>query len=229
MNIKNLSNIISAKIKRLFKRSGDISEKFNEHYYYSKVWSETYWQGKHVFKAPSDLWIYQELLYETKPDVIIECGTFHGGSTLYYANLFDIMGTNGEIITIDVDAMPDMPVHKRITYLNGSSVSQEILEKVKSLTSGKEKVMVILDSDHSRNHVIKELESYHSFVTKGCYLVVEDSNLNGHPVYGGFGNGPGPMEAIEEFLPNHPEFEIDKSKEKYFLTFNPKGYLKRIK
>ena len=229
MTLRNLSNIISAKIKRLLKPSGDITEKFNGHYYYSKVWSDTYWQGKHVFKAPSDLWIYQELLYETKPDVIIECGTFHGGSTLYYANLFDIMGTTGEVITIDVDAMPDMPVHKRITYLNGSSISQEILEKVKQLIKGKEKVMVILDSDHRRDHVIKELEAYHGFVTKGCYLVVEDSNLNGHPVYGGFGNGPGPMEALEEFLPNHPEFEIDKSKEKFFLTFNPKGYLKKIK
>ena len=127
MNIKNILNIISAKIKRIFKFGGDITEKFNKHYYYSKVWSETYWQGKHVFKAPSDLWLYQEMLWETKPDVIVECGTFHGGSTLYYANLFDIMETSGEIITIDVDAMPNMPVHKRITYLYGSSISQEIV------------------------------------------------------------------------------------------------------
>jgi cephalosporin hydroxylase len=229
MNLKNLSNIISAKIKRAFKKSEGIAEKFNEHYYYSKVWSDTYWQGKHVFKSPADLWIYQEMLYETKPDIIIECGTFHGGSTLYYANLFDIMGTNGQIVTIDVDAMPDMPAHKRITYLYGSSISQEIVDKVKELIKGKEKVMVILDSDHSKAHVSKELDAYHSFVTKGCYLVVEDSNLNGHPIYTGWGNGPGPMEAIEEFLPKHPEFEIDRSKEKFFLTFNPMGYLKRIK
>lgn len=229
MNLLNLPKIISAKLKRAFKSSGDISEKFNEHYYYSKVWSDTYWQGKQVFKAPSDLWIYQELLYELKPDLLIECGTFHGGSTLYYANLFDIMGTAGEIVTIDVDAMPDMPVHNRIKYIYGSSVSKEILEQVNELVKGKNKVMVILDSDHSRDHVLKELEAYHGFVTKGSYMIVEDSNLNGHPVYSGFGNGPGPMEAMNEFLPNHPEFEIDESKEKFFLTFNPKGYLKKIK
>ncbi len=229
MNIFNIPKIVSGKIKRFFKRSESIEEKFNEHYYYSKVWSETYWQGKHVFKSPADLWIYQEMLYETKPDVIIECGTFYGGSTLYFANLFDIMNTSGQIITIDVDAMPDMPVHKRITYLHGSSVSEEILDKVKTMVQGKEKVMVILDSDHSKGHVLKELEAYHNFVSIGCYLVVEDSNLNGHPVYSGFGHGPGPMEAMEEFLPKHPEFETDKTKEKFFLTFNPNGYLKRVK
>ena len=228
MELKNIPKIISAKIKRALKRNKSIEEKFNAHYYYSKVWSETYWQGRHVFKAPSDLWAYQDILYETIPEVIIECGTFHGGSTLYYANLFDIMGTAGEVITIDVDAMPDMPQHKRITYFLGSSLSAEILEKVKELIRGKENVMVILDSDHSKEHVAKELEAYHAFVSAGCYLVVEDSNLNGHPVFSGFGHGPGPMEAMEEFLPRHPEFVIDASKEKYMLTFNPKGYLKKI-
>jgi cephalosporin hydroxylase len=89
--------------------------------------------------------------------------------------------------------------------------------------------MVILDSDHSKDHVAKELELYHGFVTNGSYLVVEDSNLNGHPVYSGFGQGPGPMEALQEFLPKHPEFEIDKSKEKFLMSFNPNGYLKKVK
>jgi len=228
MHIKNVPKIISGKVKRALKKNKSIEDKFNAHYYYSKVWSETYWQGKLVFKAPTDLWVYQDILFETKPDLIIECGTFHGGSTLFYANLFDIMGTNGEIITIDVDAMPDMPQHKRIKYLIGSSISEEILKQVSELVIGKEKVMVILDSDHSCEHVAKELEAYHGFVTKGCYLVVEDSNLNGHPVFSGFGHGLGPMEAMEAFLPKHPEFEIDLSKEKYMLTFNPKGYLKKI-
>jgi cephalosporin hydroxylase len=229
MNPKNIPKIVSAKIKRALKKDKDVVEKFNSHYYYSKVWSDTYWLGKKVFKCPTDLWIYQELLFETKPDVIVECGTFHGGSALYFANLFDAMGTEGGIITIDVDAMPDMPLHKRIKYLYGSSISPEIIDKVKELIKDKQKIMVILDSDHSKEHVTKELGLYHGFVTKGCYLVVEDSNLNGHPVYSGFGHGPGPMEAMEEFLPNHPEFEIDISKEKFFLTFNPKGYLKKIK
>jgi cephalosporin hydroxylase len=219
---------IMARINRLINPPKNIEEEFHAKYYYSKVWADTYFLGKKVFKCPNDLWIYQEILWETKPDVIIECGTFHGGSTLYYAKLFDIMDSNGMIITIDVDAMPDMPVHERITYLYGSSTSAEILDKVKELIQGKEKIMVILDSDHSKDHVLKELELYHGFVTKGCYLVVEDSNINGHPVYSGFGQGPGPMEAMDEFLPKHPEFETDKSKEKFMMSFNPNGYLKRV-
>jgi cephalosporin hydroxylase len=219
---------VMARISRIVNPPKNVEEEFHAKYYYSKVWADTYFMGKKVFKCPNDLWIYQEILWETKPDVIIECGTFHGGSTLYYAKLFDMMGTDGKIITIDVDAMPDMPQHERITYLYGSSTSGEILEKVKELIKGKSKIMVILDSDHSKDHVLKELELYHGFVTKGCYLVVEDSNINGHPVYSGFGQGPGPMEAMEAFLPGHPEFVTDKSKEKFMMSFNPNGYLKRV-
>src|SRR4030095_2309584 len=203
---------VASRISRFLNPPKNIVEEFHAKYYYSKVWSDTYFLGKKVFKCPNDLWLYQEMLWETKPDLIIECGTFHGGSALYYAKLFDIMDIPGEIITIDVDKMPDMPVHKRITYLEGSSISAEIIEKVRELIKDKKKIMVILDSDHTKDHVLKELELYHGFVSKDSYLVVEDSNLNGHPVYSGFGQGPGPMEAIEEFLPNHPEFAPDKSK-----------------
>ncbi len=220
---------VMARISRIFNPPKNIEEEFHAKYYYSKVWSDTYFMGKKVFKCPNDLWVYQEILWEVKPDVIIECGTFHGGSALYYAKLYDIMNIEGEIITIDVDAMPDMPEHKRIIYLSGSSVSPEILEKVKLLIKDKKKVMVILDSDHTKGHVLKELEMYHNFVSRDSYLVVEDSNLNGHPVYSGFGQGPGPMEALEEFLLKHPEFAVDKSKEKFLMTFNPSGYLRRIK
>lgn len=220
---------ILARVNRVINPPKNIEEEFHAKYYYSKVWADTYFMGKKVFKCPNDLWIYQELLWEIKPDLIIECGTFHGGSTLYYAKLFDVMDLQGEIITIDVDAMPDMPKHERITYLLGSSVSPEIIEKVRDLANDKKTVMVILDSDHSKDHVLKELELYHNFVTKGSYLIVEDSNINGHPVYSGFGQGPGPMEAMQEFLPSHPEFEIDKSKEKFLMSFNPNGYLKRVK
>ena len=88
--------------------------------------------------------------------------------------------------------------------------------------------MVILDSDHTRNHVLKELELYSELVSKGSYLIVEDSNINGHPVYSGFGQGPGPWEAVLEFLPKHPEFEIDRTKEKFLMSFNPNGFLKKI-
>jgi cephalosporin hydroxylase len=219
---------VLARISRVLNPPKNIEGEFHAKYYYSKVWSETYFLGRKVFKCPNDLWIYQEILWELKPDVIIECGTFHGGSALYYAKLFYMMELDGEIITIDVDAMPEMPVHKRITYLLGSSTSIEILAKVKEMVRHKKNIMVILDSDHSKEHVLKELELYHGFVTPGSYIVVEDSNINGHPVYSGFGQGPGPWEAMEAFLPNHPEFEVDKTKEKFLMSFNPNGYLKRL-
>ena len=87
--------------------------------------------------------------------------------------------------------------------------------------------MVVLDSDHSQAHVAAELEAYRSFVAPGCYLVVEDTNINGHPVAADF--GPGPMEAVEAFLPRAPEFEVDRSRERFLLTLNPGGYLRRIR
>lgn len=220
---------ILAGINRIIYPPKNIEEEFHAKYYYSKVWADTYFMGKKVFKCPNDLWLYQETLWDVKPDLIIECGTFHGGSTLYYAKLFDIMEIPGEIVTIDVDPMPEMPEHKRITYLIGSSVSPEIVQKVKELAGKKKKVMVILDSDHTRSHVLKELELYSPLVSKGSYMVVEDSNINGHPVYSGFGQGPGPWEAVEEFLPKHPEFEIDRTKEKFLMSFNPNGFLKKVR
>jgi cephalosporin hydroxylase len=222
-----LLKILQAKFNRLTHPKKDILDKFHSKYYYSKVWAETYWMGKHVFKCPLDLWVYQDMIFELKPELIIETGTFHGGSALFFANLFDIIGS-GQVVTIDVDKMPDMPVHKRIIYLEGSSLSDKVIGKIKEYAGGKTNIIVFLDSDHKCEHVLKELEIYSEFVSKGSYIVVEDSNLNGHPVYSGFGQGPGPMEAIEKFMAGNKEFEIDKSKEKFLLTFNPNGFLKRI-
>jgi cephalosporin hydroxylase len=222
-----LLKILKAKFNRFTHPKKDIFDKFHSKYYYSKIWAETYWMGKHVFKCPLDLWVYQEMIFELKPELIIETGTFHGGSALFFANLFDIIGI-GQVITIDVDKMSDMPVHKRIIYLEGSSLSGKVIGKIKEYAAGKTNILVFLDSDHKCDHVLKELEIYSKFVSKGNYIVVEDSNLNGHPVYSGFGQGPGPMEAIEKFMEDNREFEIDKSKEKFLLTFNPNGFLKRI-
>jgi cephalosporin hydroxylase len=218
--------ILKAKIKRYTHHSSELVEKFHEKFYYSKPWADTSWMGTRILKNPADMWVYQEIVFETKPDAIIETGTFNGGSALFFANLFDLMG-NGEVITIDINKMDNMPEHKRITYLLGSSYSPEIAVKVELLVKDKKRIMVILDSDHSRDCVYKELNIYAKYVTPGCYLVAEDSNLNGHPVYAGEGVGPGPMEALEEFLPDHNEFEIDYSREKFLITFNPKGFLRR--
>jgi len=204
----------------------NIVAQFHQFYYDSLVWEKTSWLGVPIKKCPLDLMIYQEIIFESKPDTIIECGTASGGSALFLASICDLHG-NGKIITIDIDDVKGRPKHKRINYVIGSSTSKETVGCIEKFIDDKDKVMVILDSDHRKNHVIKELRIYSRYVSKGYYLIVEDSNINGHPVLKVF--GPGPMEAIDEFLVENANFVVDTSREKFYLTFNPKGYLKRIK
>jgi len=202
----------------------DITDLFHHIYYGSRVWTDTYWLGNQILKCPLDMWIYQEILWDIKPDYLIETGTYHGGSALYYANLFDLIG-NGKVITIDVQTRSPQPKHPRIEYVVGSSIDPEIFKKLQKKTSGSKSTMVVLDSDHSMDHVYKEMLIYSDLVTPGNYLIVEDSNINGHPVRSDF--GPGPMEAINEFLKNTSKFTIDISKQKFFMTQNPRGYLQK--
>jgi cephalosporin hydroxylase len=128
---------------------------------------------------------------------------------------------------VDVDRQENLPVHPRIEYLNGSSASPEIIARLQKQIRPEDKVIAFLDSDHRKPHVLAELHAYSKLVTPGSYLVVEDSNVNGHPVFPKF--GPGPTEAMEEFLAENRNFAADKSREKFFVTFNPRGYLKRIR
>jgi len=205
-----------------------IIDVFHQIYYghFDRTIKDTHWMGVPLLKCPLDLWIYQELLFELKPDLIIETGTFFGGSALYLANLMDLLGKGG-IITIDVNENDQRPQHERITYITGSSTDPEIADRVSNRARKKQTVMAILDSDHSRDHVLDEMRIYSELVTPGSYLVVEDTNINGHPVRPGWGEGP--MEAVDKFMDGNTSYVIDASKEKYFVTMNPKGYLKRIK
>lgn len=206
-----------------------VVEEFHRLYYYDGstggTWSDTRWFGCRVLKCPLDLWVYQEILFETRPDLIVETGTCNGGSAYYLAMICDQL-RQGEIVTIDIEAKPDRPQHPRIQYWQASSTAPETLERVKQAAAGR-RVMVILDSDHSQRHVANELELYSPFVGVGGYLVVEDTNLNGHPINPE--HGPGPMEAVDAFLARHPGFQRDPAREKFHMTFNPRGYLKRVK
>ena len=198
---------------------------YYDSYFFGKTWGSTYWLGTKILKCPLDMFIYQELIFAMRPDIIIETGTAHGGSALFMATICDLVGC-GEIVTIDVEDLPDRPRHERITYLLGSSTSDEIKGKVRERIGDKGKVLVILDSDHRKEHVLNELQLYSAFVPKGGYVIVEDTHVNGHPVEPEF--GPGPMEAVNEFVKWSGDFVIDKSKEKFYMTFNPNGYLQRI-
>jgi len=200
----------------------EIVSQFHQLYYYSGVWANnTKWMGISAQKCPFDLWVYQEIIFELRPDLIIETGTCYGGSALFMAQICDLIG-HGRIISIDIQA-GNFPGHQRITYYHGSSIGDAVSFCEKQAKNAK--VMVILDSDHSKDYVVKEMECYAPLVSKGSYLIVEDGDVNGHPICPD--HGPGPFEAVTEFLKTHPEFEVDVSREKFMMTQNPNGYLKK--
>lgn len=204
-----------------------------------RTWQDTFFLGVNVFKNPSDMWVYQEILAEVRPDVIVECGTAAGGSALYMAHLCDAIG-HGRVITIDIETAEEAlhaivapaagsrfrPSHPRITYMHGSTTSAETQQQVVSALHEGDTVMVILDSDHSAGHVLEEMRFYSQLVSQGSYLIVEDTNLSGHPVEAE--TNAGPMEARDAFFGENSDFVTDTRREKFFVTQNPKGYLLRV-
>lgn len=193
---------------------------FHKRLYHRHQYMNVRWMGAPVQKIPSDLWVYQEILFETRPQVLIETGTYDGGSALFFAHMFDILG-EGEVLSIDISPQANLPQHPRITYLTASSTAVEALEIAQAKSQDK-RTMVILDSDHRAPHVREELKHYPALVSPGCYLIVEDTNINGHPVSREF--GPGPMEALDDWLKTAPPFEADSSREKFLVTFHPRGF-----
>ena len=193
--------------------------------YESDAWTQARWLGAQALKNPLDLWVYQEIVFETRPELIVETGTYRGGSALYLASLCDLVG-GGDVLSIDIEAVrDDYPAHPRITYLGGrSSTDPGVVEEVRGRAAGRP-MLVILDSDHSQGHVEAELAVYAPLVPVGCYVIVEDSNI------GRIREDlmPGPHEAIERFLATTDEFEIDRGREKFLITFNPSGYLRRVR
>jgi cephalosporin hydroxylase len=204
--------------------TSSLVDQFHTLYYgrREQTWGNTFWLGHRVLKCPLDLWCYQEILHDVRPELIIETGTYQGGSALFLASICDLLG-QGTVLTIDLDQREDRPRHPRITYLTGSSTSDAILRQVRRRAKGTSRVLVILDSGHAKDHVLSEMDAYAPLVTPGSYLVVEDTNLNGHPVESD--HGPGPAEAVAEFLEQNDAFARDERREKFLLTFNPGGYL----
>lgn len=224
-------NTIIRAIKNKFYRRIDYSKSLDQDtkdfmnyvYYYTGGGYFKYF-GIETIKYPTDLMIYQEIINEIRPDVIIETGTYKGGSALYFAHLLDVL-KRGIVITIDIKDS-SLAKHKRILHLLGRSDKKEILEDLKDVCKDK-KVLVILDATHDYKSVLNELKNYSKFVSLNSYIIVEDTNINGHPVEKHFGKGA--YEAVEEFMKDNKEFEIDKTKERFILTANPNGFLRRVK
>ena len=211
-----------------------VIENFNDFYYSSNNAGHLNWRGSEIIKNPCDLWIYIEILQSLKPSVIIETGTHHGGSASFLADMCNVLSFDCRIITIDINPKWSFsPDDKNIFSITGKSTDKSVFKKVHDevkniISKFGGNIVVILDSDHSKENVYKEMKMYGELVNIGSYMIVEDTNINGHPSY--LDHGPGPWEAVHEYQnqKNTARFKIDRSKEKFMLTFNPCGYLIRV-
>ena len=201
--------------------------------YHKKVVFDSNYLGIPSVQFPADNWVMQEMISEIKPDFVIETGTGQGGTALFYATILEQL-KGGKVITVDIDDYDPKVLQfdtwkKRVQAINGSSTSPDIFDQIKAQVDG-HKVLVTLDSDHTKEHVLKELELYSTLVPLNSYIVVQDTHLNGHPVpWPRLEKTGGPWEAVEEFLKTNKNFEVDQSREKHLATQNPGGFLKRVK
>lgn len=197
---------------------------------------ELTWLGIPIIQMPEDLLMMQELIYKLRPDVLVETGTAHGGTAVFYASIMELLG-RGRVISIDVEirkynrlAILSHPLSRRITLLEGSSTDAATLQKLETLIQPGESVLVALDSNHSLEHVSAELQAYSRLVTPGSYLVVFDGVMamltdapGGKPEW----EGDNPSLAVEQFISSQPQFERDPYYNRLAVTYCPGGFLKR--
>lgn len=198
------------------------------------------WMGRPIIQLPQDIIAMQELIWEIKPDLIIETGIAHGGSLIFSASMLELLGGDGMVLGLDIDIrtpnwteIVNHPMSKRIVMIEGSSVDERVAEKVRAIAHNKQRILVCLDSNHTHEHVLRELALYAPLVTKGSYCVVFDTIVEDS--HGGntdrpWGKGNNPKTAVHEYLKTTDKFEIDKRIEnKLVLTVCPDGYLRRVK
>lgn len=194
------------------------------------------WLGIPIIQLPEDILMMQELIYKIRPDVIIETGTAHGGSAIFYASILELLG-KGHVISVDIEirhynrlAIQSHPLSNRITLIEGSSVDDEVQNQLRKLVRPQDTVLVVLDSNHTYAHVLAEMELYSPFVTPGSYMVVFDGimeALTDAPGGSVLWETDSPARAIDEFLNNHTEFTVDPYYNRLGATYCPNGFLKR--
>ena len=197
------------------------------------------WMGEPVLQLPQDMFAFQEIIYRTRPKYIVEVGVAWAGSLLFYATLLEVLGGES-VIGVDVYMPDDLKervaskgrLSDRIRLINASSTDGETLQQIREIIDGSSEVMVILDSDHTHDHVLKELQLYSPLVGEGHYLICGDTiidDLPPHPErHRSWCKGNSPRSALEAFLPSAPDFQVDQELEnKLLFTCNPGGYLRR--
>jgi len=197
------------------------------------------WLGRPMIQLPMDAMAMQEIIWAVKPDLIIETGVAHGGSLMLSASMLEMLG-HGEVLGVDIEirshnrqAIEQHPLAKRISLIEGSSIDPEVIRQVHSCAAGKERVLVFLDSNHTHDHVLAELNAYAGLVSVGSYCVVFDTFVEDMPADyvwtdRPWGKGNNPKTAIWAWMKDHPEFEIDRSVEdRLLITSAPDGFLRR--
>ena len=204
-----------------------------------KLMYELTWMGRPIIQFGTDMIMLQELIWKIKPEMFIETGIAHGGSLIYTASLFELMGNNGQVIGIDVEirahnrvAIEAHSMYKRIKMIEGSSISESTINDLEKLLDNSKTTMVMLDSNHSRDHVLSELRLYSKYVSVGSYLIVQDGAQEwvsdiprGKPEW----KQDNPLAAIDIFLKENDDFVIDETYTRLGITQSPNGYLKKIK
>ncbi len=197
------------------------------------------WMGRPIIQLPQDMLAMQEIIWRVKPDLVIECGIAHGGSILYYASLLELQG-HGEVLGIDLDIRPHNreaieghPMFKRVSMIQGSSIDPTVVEQVRAIAEGK-KVIVVLDSNHTHEHVLEELRAYAPLVSQGSYCVVMDTVVEDMPEDAfpdrPWGVGDNPKTAVWAYLKETSCFEIDQQmQDKLLITVARDGYLRRVR
>jgi len=220
-------------LKRLSRKWFDNAFKYEYSYHFT-------WLGRPIIQFPQDIIAMQEIIWKIKPDLIVETGIAHGGSIIFSASILELIG-KGEVLGIDIDIrkhnrieIEKHPMFKRITMMEGSSTNKNIAKKVFHHAKGKKRVLVFLDSYHTQEHVLKELQLYSRLVKKGSYVVVFDTVVEDMPKDSSqnrpWGKNNNPKTAIKKFLKANKRFKIDKEIEKKLLiTSSPDGFLKCVK
>lgn len=230
--IKKLARVIQVFYPTYFYHAtGSEALEYHKWYYNTEVWKTTTWMGVAVQKSVGDLFNYQEILFELKPSLVIEFGTNHGGSALYFANVMRQIGKPFKVLSVDISHYNLEPAARGdsdVMFVESSSTAPavaELIQRLKGEFPGK--IFAILDSDHSMDHVLNEMKLLRPLLSAGDYLLVEDSMLNGHPVVPLW--GPGPYEAIEAYEQEFPnDYTHDVAREnKFGWTQAPNGYLIR--
>lgn len=217
--------------ERLVKEYSSICERYHLWYYNTEVWRTTTFMGQHSMRSVGDLWNYQEILWQLKPRLAVEFGTNTGGGAYFFSRMLQLVRRDSKVFSVDVtlDRVPQLlKEDPHIELMESSSTDPMVFARIKELRREYTGPMfLILDSDHAKAHVLSELKGLRDITVSGDYVIVEDTNINGHPVLPGWGDGP--YEALQEYVRQFPDdYVLDKEREsKFGFSFATEGFLIR--